>query len=63
MSEEIQELPLVAVSPWMETTLMTGKSRQSSYEPSCGRGERQVPVTLIKSAEKGNGRVVREEHK
>ena len=61
--EDIQELPLLAVSPWMETTPMTGKSWQPTHEPPCSRGERQVPVTLIKSAEKGYGMVVSEEHK
>ena len=61
MSEDIQELPPLAVNLWMVTALMAGKSWEpsSSYEPTCSRGGRQVPMTLIESVEKEGGHIGR----
>ena len=51
MPEDIEELPLLAASPQMETIPLASKSWQPSHEVPGGRGEKQAPVTLIKSAE------------
>ena len=39
----------------MGTAPVTGKSLQPSHEPPRGKGGKQVPVTLIKREEKGEG--------
>ena len=51
MPEHIEELPLLAASPQMETIPLASTSWQPSHEVPGGRGEKQAPLTLIKSAE------------
>ena len=51
MPEHIEELTHLAASFQMEAIPLASKSWQPSHEVPGGRGEKQAPVTLVKSAE------------